>query len=577
MKTKKLINGADDVIPEMIEGMIGAHPDILALDGESGRAVVALNGPREGKVGIVLGGGSGHEPAFSGYVGKGLADAVAVGNVFASPSPGQICDAALAADGGAGVVFLYGNYTGDVMNFDMASEELAAQDIPAISVLVTDDVASAPPERAAERRGIAGGFFVFKCAGAAADLGYDLDAVVRLANHANAMTRSSGVALGACSLPQTCRANFEIGPDEMEIGMGIHGEPGIARTRLQSADAVADRLLDLILADMPLAEGDKVAVLVNGLGATPLMELYILHRRLGNRLKNMGVQIHHSWVGNYVTALEMAGASFSLLKLDEELTALLDHPCHTPALKVGKVDAPPPERRQIRRRRSAETGREVARKTLVREGEITPEIFRKMLLEAAAAISENKDRLCELDGAIGDGDHGVAMDTGWRAVREELDSLDDSSTITMICDRASKAFLNAVGASVGPLYATGFKRAGQAVDDRLNLDKASLVRWLNAMARGIEERGGACIGDKTMLDAWAPAALAAERGETVLESLSAACDAAKQGMQATRGMKAAKGRSAKLGERAVGHVDPGAASAWLIIKAMKDAAESALG
>ncbi len=572
-KTKKLINQPDDVISELIDGMISAHPDLLKSGGETGRAVVAVNGPRDGKVGIVLGGGSGHEPAFSGYVGKGLADAVAVGNVFASPSPDQICDAAFAADGGAGVVFLYGNYTGDVMNFDMASDALTAHGISSKSVLVTDDVASAPAQRANERRGIAGGFFVFKCAGAAADLGYDFDAVIRLAQHANAMTRSSGVALGPCSLPQTCRANFEIGPEDMEIGMGIHGEPGIARTKLQSADEVTDQLIGLILADMPLQQGDKVAVLVNGLGATSLMELYILHRHLGLRLQAIGVQIYHSWVGNYVTALEMAGASISVLKLDDDLITLLDHPCHTPALQVDAVVSKTQNPHQMRRKTKQKPQRMQDRNRLISKGDITPDIFRHMLVTVAEHIHENRDWLCELDGAIGDGDHGIAMDTGWGNVRKTLTGLDNNSTITMICNSAADVFLNAVGASIGPLYATGFQHAARAVEDRLNLDQAALLRWLEAMLQGICQRGGAKPGDKTMVDAWVPAVEAAKHQQTIPDSLKAAKAAAKQGMEATSEMQATKGRSAKLGARSVGHVDPGAASAYLIFCALGTAVQ----
>ncbi len=567
-KTKKLINQPDDVISELIEGMIAAHPEILMQSGDTKRAIVARNGPRQGKVGIVIGGGSGHEPAFSGYVGKGLADAAAIGNVFASPSPDQICDAAFAADGGAGIVFLYGNYTGDVMNFDMASEALTAHDIKSTSVLVTDDVASAPQNRGDERRGIAGGFFVFKCAGAAADLGYDFDAVIRLAKHANAMTRSSGVALGACSLPQTCRANFEIGPEEMEIGMGIHGEPGIARTKLQSADEVTDQLLDLLLTDMPLKKGDKIAVLVNGLGATSLMELYILRRQLGLRLKEIGVEIHHSWVGNYITALEMAGASISVLKLDDELTKLFDHPCETPALQVGKVVSAPEKSHRIQHRKTLNTLPVQNLNTLKKDGEITPQIFTHILVSVANVMHENRDWLCELDGVIGDGDHGIAMDTGWGTLRKRLRDIPDKTTITMICESATDVFLNAVGASIGPLYATGFEYAGRAVDDRLNLDKSAMVRWLEAMFTGISERGGAKIGDKTMIDVWAPAVEAAKRQATILDCLQAAETAAKKGMESTRAMQASKGRSAKLGARSVGHIDPGAASAYLIFCAM---------
>jgi len=464
-----------------------------------------------------------------------------------------------------------------VMNFDMAAEQLIEQNITAASILVTDDVASAPADKADERRGIAGGFFVFKCAGAAADLGYDFETVSRLAKHANNMTRSSGVALGACSLPQTCRANFEIGPEDMEIGMGIHGEPGIARTKLQPADAVVDQLLDLILADMPLVRGDRVAVLVNGLGSTSLMELYILHRHLRTRLSDLGVEIHHSWVGNYVTALEMAGASISLIKLDHELTKLLDHPCHTPALQVGSVSAPPQKRSKIRQQKVIKQPAKVPSKNLISEGEITPEIFKSMLIAVAEKINENKEWLCELDGIIGDGDHGITMDIGWKAVRNGLMNMENNPTISMMCEQSSKLFLGAVGASVGPLYATAFQQAAKSVDDRLYLDNGAMLHWLTAMMRGIADRGGAMPGDKTMLDAWAPAVRAAKLQDTLLGSLNAASVAARKGMKATINMQAAKGRSAKLGIRSVGHVDPGAASAFLILSALHEAAQKEFG
>ena len=332
IKTKKLINAPDVIIPEFIEGLVGAWPDLLTVEGPTGRAVVARHGPRDGKVGIVIGGGSGHEPAFAGYVGRGLADAAAVGNVFASPSPQQILDAGRAADGGAGVVFLYGNYTGDVLNFTMAAEELAGEGTPVRHVAVTDDIASAPFARREERRGVAGDFFVFKCAGAAADLGEPLEQVEALARLANEKCRSMGVALGACSLPQTGTPNFEIGPEDMEIGMGIHGEPGMRRVPLASADAVVDILMEPILAELELHNGDSVAVLVNGLGATTQLELFVLFRRVHNILQNKGIHIHARWVGEYATSLEMAGASVTILKLDDTLTRLLDHPCRTPAV-----------------------------------------------------------------------------------------------------------------------------------------------------------------------------------------------------------------------------------------------------
>jgi dihydroxyacetone kinase-like protein len=328
VKTKKLINSGADAVDEMLEGILAAHPEHLYAVEDMPRAIVAKNGPRNGKVGLVIGGGSGHEPTFLGYVGKGLADAAAIGNVFASPPPDPIVACAKAADGGAGVLFMYGNYAGDVMNFDMAAELLGLDDIEVRTVLTTDDVASAPPEQGNKRRGVAGNVFIFKAAGAACDLMYSLEDVERVARHANSRTYTMGVALSPCSLPQTLKPNFLIGEGEMEIGMGIHGEPGVARGPLRSADEVTDQLLDGILAEMGAAEaGDRVAVLVNSLGSTPMMELYIMMRRVKARLEDAGLLIHTSLVGNYCTSLEMAGASITVMHLDDELQELIDHPC----------------------------------------------------------------------------------------------------------------------------------------------------------------------------------------------------------------------------------------------------------
>jgi len=328
VKTKKLINSGADAVDEMLEGILAAHPEHLYAVEDMPRAIVAKNGPRNGKVGLVIGGGSGHEPTFLGYVGKGLADAAAIGNVFASPPPDPIVACAKAADGGAGVLFMYGNYAGDVMNFDMAAELLGLDDIEVRTVLTTDDVASAPPEQGNKRRGVAGNVFIFKAAGAACDLMYSLEDVERVARHANSRTYTMGVALSPCSLPQTLKPNFLIGEDEMEIGMGIHGEPGVARGPLRSADEVTDQLLDGILGELGAAEaGDRVAVLVNSLGSTPMMELYIMMRRVKARLEDAGLLIHTSLVGNYCTSLEMAGASITVMHLDDELQELIDHPC----------------------------------------------------------------------------------------------------------------------------------------------------------------------------------------------------------------------------------------------------------
>lgn len=583
VKTKKLINDPENIIAEMIEGMIGAHPDMLRVEGETGRAVVAVEGPRDGKVGIVIGGGSGHEPAFAGYVGRGLADAAAVGNVFASPSPAHIAEAARAADGGVGVLMLYGNYTGDVLNFTMAAEDLAQDGMAVRHVAVADDVASAPLERRFERRGIAGDFFVFKAAGAAADLGEPLDRVEALARAANDATRSIGVALSPCSLPQTGKPNFTIGDEDMEIGMGLHGEPGIRRQKLAPADTVTDELMDALLRELDLAAGSRVAVLVNGLGATSQIELYLVFRRVKQRLDALGVTIHASWVGEYATSLEMAGASVTLMKLDDTLQALLDHPCRTPALVVGAFEKTDGGGARSRKTERVSDNRDTVQdkpRVLVTEGDITPAVFKAMMDNVGEQIIAEKNWLSELDGVIGDGDHGVTMEIGWKAVRKALDDAQDDETIEGLCKRMAKAFLDAVGASSGPLYATAFLRAGTAVSHRLNLDGAGMAEWLAAACQGIRDRGRAEPGDKTMIDAWVPAVEAAQAaaaaGGSSLSVLVAARDGSEAGMKATAAMESRRGRSAKLGERSVGHIDPGAASTFVTLRAMEDALRRAL-
>ncbi len=331
---KKFLNNPDDVVEEMLEGVVKAHANYLRPVDSSNRALVARSGPRPGKVGLVVGGGTGHEPAFLGYVGKGLADAVAVGNIFSSPPPGPILQCAKAASGGEGVLFVYGNYAGDVMNFEMAAEMAAEDNIEVRTVVTTDDISSSPLEDRDGRRGVAGNFFIFKIAGAACDRGLTLDACEAATRKANARTFTMGVALEPCSLPQTRRHNFEIGPDDIEIGMGIHGEPGVMREKMMSADAVVDVVMDRIFSEMKAAAGDRVAVLVNSFGGTPLMELYILYRRVEQRLSAKGIRIEANWVGHYCTSLDMVGASISILHLDQELTDLLHHPCDTAFLRV---------------------------------------------------------------------------------------------------------------------------------------------------------------------------------------------------------------------------------------------------
>lgn len=324
---KKILNRPEDYVDEMLAGLTAAHPQYYRLYGDSGKVVARAQAGKAGKVGIVTGGGSGHLPIFTGYVGAGLLDACAIGDVFASPSAEQMADAIRVADSGAGVLRLYGNYGGDVMNFDMAGELVEFEDITCSTVLLADDVASAVPAEREKRRGVAGMVYAFKLAGAAAEAGQDLDSVTAVAQKAADACRSIGVALSPCTVPQAGKPTFEIADDEMEMGMGIHGEPGVWRGKLQSADQIAAEMMDRLLADLPIATGDRVSVLVNSLGATPPEELYILYRSVKARLEAAGAEIVMPLVGRYATSMEMTGVSFTLCKLDSELEALLLAPC----------------------------------------------------------------------------------------------------------------------------------------------------------------------------------------------------------------------------------------------------------
>ncbi len=324
---KKILNDPEAYVDEMLEGLVAAHPEHYRLVGEDMRAVARASPGAEGKVGIVSGGGSGHLPVFTGYVGTGLLDACAIGDVFASPTAEQMADAIRAADRGAGVLRLYGNYGGDVMNFDMAGDLVEMEEIETTTVLLADDVASAGPEEASKRRGVAGMIYAFKIAGAAAEAGGDLADVTRVAQAAADACRSIGVALSPCTVPQAGRPTFEIGETEIEMGMGIHGEPGVWRGELRPADEIAGEMMDRLLGDMALSEGDRVSVLVNSLGATPHEELYIMYRVVKARIEAAGAEVVMPLVGRYATSMEMAGASVTLCKLDAELERHLTAPC----------------------------------------------------------------------------------------------------------------------------------------------------------------------------------------------------------------------------------------------------------
>ncbi len=331
---KKILNDPYSYVDEMLAGLCAAHPHFYQRTGETGRVIKRPEAPIKGKVGIVTGGGSGHLPVFTGYVGKGLLDACAIGDVFASPSVDEMVVAIRSANGGKGVLRLYGNYGGDVMNFDMAGEISGMEGIESTTVVLADDVASAKAREKEKRRGVAGMVYAFKIAGAAGDAGGNLTEVTRVAQKAADSCRSIGAALTPCTVPQAGRPTFEIGDDEMEMGMGIHGEPGVWRGKLVKADEIAREMVDYLLADMPLGKDDRVSTLINSLGATPLEELYILYRYVKDRLDDIGAKIIMPLVGRFATSMEMAGISFTFCRLDEELESFLKAPAECAFWKV---------------------------------------------------------------------------------------------------------------------------------------------------------------------------------------------------------------------------------------------------
>lgn len=331
---KKLINKPGDYVDEMLAGLVAANPSIT-LDGETKRVIRRSTGVRKGKVGIASGGGSGHLPLFTGYVGTGLLDSCSVGNVFEGPNVASCTDAIKLADGGAGVLLLYGNYGGDRMNFDMAAEMLDLDDIETRTVLGNDDIASAAPAEIRKRRGVAGIVYAYKIAGAKAEEGASLDEVAAVAQKAVSATRTIGFAIAPCQVPGADRPTFTIDDGEMEMGIGIHGEPGIWRDKLKTADEIAAEMIERLLAEKPQGSGHRVSVLVNSLGATPLEELFILYRQTATLLAESGLTIVQPLVGPYVTSMEMAGASISLCFLDDELERLLAAPASCPFWRVG--------------------------------------------------------------------------------------------------------------------------------------------------------------------------------------------------------------------------------------------------
>ena len=577
---KKILNAdVSNVVEEMLAGYLSAYRRYYKKIGEYNAFM--YKGHRKDKVALVIGGGSGHEPLFSGYCGAGLADGVACGNICASPNPELIYETAKAVDQGKGVLFIYGCYAGDNLNFDMAEELCRADGIQTAHVRVWDDCASAPKERITDRRGIAGDVFVIKTAGAACDAGLAFDEVVRIAEKARDNINTIGLATSPGTLPGNDKPTFELPEDEVEFGMGLHGEPGIERTKMKPADELVDRMYEELKAEMDLKTGDEVAVLVNGLGSTPLLELNIVYYDLHRRMAADGLKVHDAEVKTYCTCMEMGGFSITILKLDEELKQYYDAPCYSPYYAKGELTGAVSAVDDGEEEEEPEFDEaDVDEAVIVRSKEgvldrLNAADARNMLLYIADKIIAAKPYLTEIDSVIGDGDHGIGMAGGMQKAKKKLLQMQDATNVYALFEAAGKAMLMSMGGASGVIFGSLYLAGAKDMEPKEELTAADLAAMERKSLLAIQERGKAEVGDKTMVDALAPAVEAMEReaSGSLLDMLNAAEEAARQGMEDTKKYIARFGRAKSLMERAIGHQDAGATSVWLIFQGMREFVE----
>ncbi len=598
---KKLINRPEDAVREELAGVAAAHGDRLRVHLDP-HYIVRGDAPVRGKVAVVSGGGSGHEPMHGGFVGPGMLDAACPGEVFTSPTPDQVMEATVAVSGGAGVLHIVKNYTGDVMNFEMAAELAGDEGIAVEQVVIDDDVAVSDSLYTAGRRGVGATVLAEKLCGAAAQQGRPLAEVTEICRRVNANARSMGAALTSCTVPAVGKPTFDLGDDEMEIGVGIHGEPGRERLPLASAHDVVEILATSVVKDLPFSRGDQVLAFVNGLGGTPLMELYIVYNEL-SRATGWARHRHRPQPRGLVHHVSGHGR-------------LLDHAAPSGRRAHGALGRAGGHRRPAVGGLSVEAVERDAAAGRAEAALVTSRGVAAWMRAFAAAMAREREHLTELDAAIGDADHGTNMDRGMQAVLARLGGssgagepsaagaagepaapeaagrprVDDAPDLATLLKTIGMALVSSVGGAAGPLYGTLFLQMGKAAAAQEAAAGAaagaagaaaadsepglSLVQWaavLQAGVAGVQARGKAGLGDKTMIDALAPAAdalsAAAADGLPPAEALRRSAEAAEAGMAATIPMVARKGRASYLGERSAGHQDPGATSSWLLLDA----------
>ncbi|MDT9025704.1 dihydroxyacetone kinase subunit DhaK [Rossellomorea yichunensis] len=569
---KKVMNEPEDLVVEMCNGMAMAHPELEFMKKYKVMKKKDLN---ENKVTLISGGGSGHEPAHAGLVGKGMLDAAVCGDVFASPSQIQVYQAIKATAGKKGALLVIKNYSGDIMNFKNAAHLASEDGIPVEYVKVDDDIAVEDSLYTVGRRGVAGTVLVHKIAGAAAEEGRDLMEVKAVAEKAAENVRSIGFALTSCTVPASGSPTFKLGDDEIEYGVGIHGEPGTRREKIASADDLAQRMVNDLLKDLKMEEGDssEIAILVNGFGGTPLQELYLFNNAVTRVLSDKKIAINRAFVGNYMTSIDMEGVSLTVMKLDEELKTLLSSESTAPAFRV---DGPVPGVEYIDLEEDDETKPvsfevETPEENAVIKNNIASlENIIYLVDKMSDIIIKNEVPFCELDSHAGDGDFGMSVSKGFKQLKREWKDIlsQDNLTIGSFLDASSMVIMEYCGGASGPIWGSAFRAAGKAAEDRMELTVEEFANMLQAAVKGIQDTGersfgrGAEVGDKTLVDALVPCADSwsecAANGDDFKTAFEKGAAAAVEGAEKTKEIVARMGRAGTVGERSLGHPDAGA-------------------
>ena len=562
----RLFNDPADFADEMTEGFADAAARwVQRVPGGVVRATAA----DEPQVAVIIGGGSGHYPAFGGLVGPGLAHGAVMGNLFASPSAHQAHSVAKIADQGRGVLFSFGNYAGDVLHFGQAQERLRAEGHDVRTVLVTDDIWSAPADQQEKRRGIAGDLVVFKIAGAAAEQGADLDEVERLARLANARTRSFGVAFGGCTMPGADAPLFEVPKGRMAVGLGIHGEPGIDEVDIPTAAGLAELFVSKLLEELPegvTVAGSRVVPILNGLGSVKSEELFVVYRTVHRLLGEAGATVVEPEVGELCTSFDMAGCSLTLLWLDDELEPLWSAPADTPGYKKGAVA--PQRRVEIQ---VDETDDALPIGPASDASKQVGSALAASLADIAQALDDAADELGRMDSIAGDGDHGIGMQRGSHAARDAARvATEGGAGAQTVLNHAAEAWSDKAGGTSGAIWAEILKTVGAALGDDETPDAATVADGIRSASDAVQSFGKAKVGDKTMVDAIVPFAetLSSEvaSGASLADAWGAATDAAEAAAQSTADLVATLGRARSHGEKSLGTPDPGAVSFALVCR-----------